>query len=200
MAKLCPQCKKENPSSAKYCMHCPTQLVSDEELSTEDKLQKELKDANEIISLQTKHLQTLENQLKKHDDDAKLLAQSQIAAEKEKYEQQIAEKNNQNENLILQLEEEKKRNSKSNWGWIFLVLFVILLFLFVKVYSDKENKNSRISELEYKIEQLENNNKELVTLKVENEKLEIIKHENQKLKNENEKLLMQITQLKDSNF
>ena len=193
MARVCPNCEKESPSAANFCMFCNTQFVEEEQMSEEDKLRKELSDANEVISLQKKHLQTLEDQVKKH-ENVKLLAQSQIAAEKKKCEQIIAEKNSQIVTLTLQVEEGKKHNSKSSWGWIFLVLCVILSFLLIKIYSDKENKNSIISDLKYKIEQLEN---KFVTLKMEYEKLDQIKQENQKLKNE--KRSMQIAQLKDNN-
>lgn len=45
--KLCPQCKKENPSSANHCMYCGTILVEEEQLSEEAKLLKKLKEQNE---------------------------------------------------------------------------------------------------------------------------------------------------------
>jgi predicted amidophosphoribosyltransferase len=42
MPRECPQCKQENPNTAKYCMNCNTQLVPNEELSEEDKMQRKL--------------------------------------------------------------------------------------------------------------------------------------------------------------
>jgi uncharacterized membrane protein YhaH (DUF805 family) len=40
MSKICPNCEKENPSVAKFCMFCNTQLVDVEQLSEEDKLRR----------------------------------------------------------------------------------------------------------------------------------------------------------------
>ena len=158
MSKICPNCEKENPSVANYCMFCNTQLVEEEQLSEEDKLRKELSDANEIILLQKKHLQTLEDSQLKTQDDAKFLAQSQIVEKKEEYEQKIAKENIQYDKPISQLEDVKKNESKSNWGWISLVLCVFfLLVLFVIVYFDKEN-NSIVSETG----QFDNDNQEFV--------------------------------------
>jgi uncharacterized protein (TIGR02145 family) len=45
--KLCPQCEKENPSSANHCMYCGTALVEEEQLSEEAKLLKKLKGQEE---------------------------------------------------------------------------------------------------------------------------------------------------------
>ena len=40
--KLCPQCEKENPSSANHCMHCGSELTPAENLDEVNKLHKEL--------------------------------------------------------------------------------------------------------------------------------------------------------------
>jgi DNA polymerase III alpha subunit (gram-positive type) len=60
--KTCPQCEKENPSSANYCMYCGTALVEEEQLSEEAKLFKKLKEQDEEIRLLKA---ALEAQLKK---------------------------------------------------------------------------------------------------------------------------------------
>jgi len=62
MAKVCPNCEKENPSAAKFCMFCNTQLVVQEALSEEDKLRKQLADAKEQLEL-VKEKQKLEKEL-----------------------------------------------------------------------------------------------------------------------------------------
>jgi len=51
MAKLCPQCKKENPSSANVCMYCGTRLVEQAEMDKIDALHSELGDAKETIKV-----------------------------------------------------------------------------------------------------------------------------------------------------
>ena len=50
--KLCPQCEKENPSSANHCMHCGSELTPAENLDEVNKLHKELseiKKTNELL-------------------------------------------------------------------------------------------------------------------------------------------------------
>ena len=50
--KLCPQCEKENPSSANHCMHCGSALVENEKIDEVNKLHKELdeiKRTNELL-------------------------------------------------------------------------------------------------------------------------------------------------------
>ena len=49
MAKICPNCEKENPSAANYCMFCNAQLVDEEQLSEEDKLRKKKRGAARAI-------------------------------------------------------------------------------------------------------------------------------------------------------
>ena len=51
MAKICPNCEKENPSAANYCMFCNTQLVEEECLSEEDKLRKKNAELQEQLEL-----------------------------------------------------------------------------------------------------------------------------------------------------
>jgi hypothetical protein len=51
MAKVCPQCQKENPSAANFCMFCNTPLVENAEIDKVDKLHSELSDAKETIQV-----------------------------------------------------------------------------------------------------------------------------------------------------
>ncbi|MDR0835052.1 MAG: hypothetical protein LBN11_00520 [Tannerella sp.] len=62
--KLCPQCEKENPSSANHCMYCGTELVEEAQLSEEAKLLKKIKKLEEENELKTK---ILEKQLEEED-------------------------------------------------------------------------------------------------------------------------------------
>jgi len=55
MAKICPNCEQANPSAAKFCMNCNTQLVEEAELSAEDKLRKQLAETKEQLELVKKN-------------------------------------------------------------------------------------------------------------------------------------------------
>jgi len=57
MAKSCPQCKKENPSSANFCMFCRSSLVENEEIDELDKLQKELHETKKDLQTYRKSLE-----------------------------------------------------------------------------------------------------------------------------------------------
>ena len=63
MAKICPQCEQENPSSANFCMYCQTQLT--EELSEEVKRQMKLNEAEETIKVLTDALKEKEKEKEK---------------------------------------------------------------------------------------------------------------------------------------
>ena len=65
MAKICPNCEKENPSAANYCMFCNTQLVEEEQLSEEDKLRKQLAEQKEQMELLKRNKELEEEKLKK---------------------------------------------------------------------------------------------------------------------------------------
>ena len=67
MAKICPNCKEENPSAAKFCMHCQTLLVEENQLSEADILRKQLADAKEQLEREKriKELEEHNKELKK---------------------------------------------------------------------------------------------------------------------------------------
>jgi len=198
MSKVCPKCKKENPSGAKFCMFCSTQLVSDEELTAEDKLQKELNEANDTISLQRIRMLTLEDQLKKYENKTIEVQsmKSPIIEDRKKYEQQIAERETLNANLKKQLEDIKNRKSKNKWAWLFFLLCAIFVGLMIKYYSTVENRDAMIYTLQDEIKQIKN--EKLTDLKVDNETFNRTEQENEKLRDENEKLSYQIAQLKEN--
>jgi hypothetical protein len=84
--KLCPQCEKENPSSANHCMYCGTLLIAEEELSAEIKLQKELNDAKDTIQLLKQSLLAAHEQTKINPVEANKtiqLLENQIIAQQE---------------------------------------------------------------------------------------------------------------------
>lgn len=66
--KTCTKCDKENPSSAKHCMHCGGVLEEIIIVSEVDKLQNELEEAKKTNELLKK---ALENQLAKKNDFSK---------------------------------------------------------------------------------------------------------------------------------
>lgn len=49
--RICPNCNTENPTKATHCMKCGTLLVEEESLSVEEKLQRELSQAQDEIVL-----------------------------------------------------------------------------------------------------------------------------------------------------
>ena len=62
MAKPCPQCQKENPSSANFCMFCSSSLIEDKEIDKVDVLNKELTDAKDTIKILKDALKEKEHQ------------------------------------------------------------------------------------------------------------------------------------------
>jgi ribosomal protein L40E len=71
--KLCPQCEKENPSSANYCMHCGCMLF-------ESELRTKIKELEQSIKELEQRIRKLEPQVKEYGLYAgKLEKQPQIA-------------------------------------------------------------------------------------------------------------------------
>lgn len=79
MAKICPNCEKENPSVAKCCMFCNTQLVEAEQFSEEDKLRKQNAELKEQLEL-LKRNKELEQKIKE-DDDEPIKSEKEIPVE-----------------------------------------------------------------------------------------------------------------------
>jgi hypothetical protein len=74
--KICPQCEKENPSSANHCMICGTELVEEEQLSEEAKLIKKIKKLEKENELKNKLLKKQleeENTVKKKPEKQEIL-------------------------------------------------------------------------------------------------------------------------------
>ena len=195
MAKECQVCNTVNPSVAKHCSNCGSKF-SDKELSAEDQLRIELSEAKKTIRGLNKSLDETNVKIEELKNNTVSTLENNV---KELKKQLVAERK-QNNDLTQRLNTVKK--CKNRWAWLFFLSCVILMFLFgvviPKAYSDLDNKKSRISELEYEVEQLKSENKKLANLKVDSENLNIIKQEYQKLKAENERLLIQISQSKDN--
>lgn len=84
MAKLCPQCEKENPSSANFCMYCQTQLL--EELPEEVKRQMKLNEAEETIKMLKDALKEKE-QKKETDKSQEIIPPPPVSTPSEKIEE-----------------------------------------------------------------------------------------------------------------
>ena len=71
MAKICinSKCKKEIPSSATYCPHCSRQQVENENLSEEEKLRKEVIEAEKEIERLKNSLDLAQEHIKKGTSD-----------------------------------------------------------------------------------------------------------------------------------
>lgn len=66
--KICPQCKHENPSAAKFCMFCSTAFDEEENLSEKDPLRQELDEANSSIALLKQTVSNLQSRLDAQSD------------------------------------------------------------------------------------------------------------------------------------
>ena len=97
MAKLCPQCQKENPSAANVCMFCGTRLVENAEMDKVDALHKELNEAEDTIQLLKK---ALDVQLKKEKNE-KENKKTEEKVELSKIEGKIINKPSINKQLVL---------------------------------------------------------------------------------------------------
>jgi hypothetical protein len=96
MAKICinPNCGKEIPSSATFCLFCGRQQVEDVQLSEEEKLRKEINEQQETIALLRKALADAQQNSKS------LIEQNQ------KIENQ--------KNKLKEIEEKEKRTIEKN--------------------------------------------------------------------------------------
>lgn len=89
MAKICPNCEKENPSAANYCMFCNTQLVNNDQLTEEDKLRKKIAELEE-----QKELLKQSKELEKHKMEKELL-------ETKKKQEEIQKEIQQQKQILL---------------------------------------------------------------------------------------------------
>ena len=190
MAKLCPQCEKENPTVANVCMFCGASFAENAETNPTDQLNKELNEAKKDLQFYRKSLEEANSKIEEL-KSSMVSAANNAAKELEK---QLAIKEKQNSILTQQINAEKKR--KAGWAWFFFSLCVILAIVFIAVIgnvsTNTANNADRISELENQIGQLKNENKVLSDLK------KGIEQENKKLRAENDRLLKQNSQLKDN--
>jgi len=190
MAKLCPQCEKENPTVANVCMFCGASFAENAETNPADQLNKELNEAKKDLQFYRKSLEEANSKIEEL-KNSMVSAANDAAKELEK---QLAVKEKQNSILTQQINAEKKR--KAGWAWFFFSLCVILAIVFIAVIgnvsTNTANNADRISELENQIGQLKNENKVLSDLK------KGIEQENKRLRAENDRLLKQNSQLKDN--
>ena len=145
--KICPNCKTENPSKATLCMKCGTLLVDEEELTVEEKLQRELSQAqDEIVLLKSaldaalknnvaKDLEKERDSLSKENERLKVLV-GEMANKAKGLEERLKSVGNElssSKNSIQKLKErirELENNAKkkhSKWKVLSIVLMILLL-------------------------------------------------------------------------
>lgn len=168
--KPCQQCEKENPSSANCCMYCGA-VLSEENLDETTRLQRDLNDANEIITLLKQSLSTTQKQIKNQNNETnneKIQSlQTLLNAEKQRFEKLLNERDIQYSKLNALLASAKTQKKSTSWGWIFVVLLIITGMIAIGFYTEKEKTNNRLSNLNYETDQLRNNNTSTSTINQE---------------------------------
>lgn len=145
--KVCPKCKLENPSSAKYCMACGALFVGEVSKTDQDSLREELDEIKETIEQLKKSVSALQEKNVHTENDDKI---QQFENEKESDDEtikalssQIDEDKNEISNLTKQLENERKKKKSGKWGWIFVSLWVVSLccvYVFWDCYTCEKSK------------------------------------------------------------
>jgi len=129
MAKNCPNCGLENPSIAKFCMGCNTQLVEENQLSEEDKLRIQNADLREQVQELKKQKKTLE---KAYAD--LILSYNALKKENLLRSHNILKKEPEEAKQIISNETPNKKNEDKSRQigpgcWIFFWLFVAIITL-----------------------------------------------------------------------
>jgi cell division protein FtsB len=161
MAKTCPICEHENPSSVNFCGKCGASLA-DGKLPDEIILRKELEDAKETIALLKKSLATAWEQIENSNSKNEIQSLQKLIATKTN---KVSELNAQITKLTTNLIAEQQKTKGGSWGWLFVVLFIVtgitaivLCVNFSEAKSDlynvESNFNSQISALKQKNEDL----------------------------------------------
>jgi hypothetical protein len=149
MAKICPQCKRENPSAANICMFCGTKLLlEDERMSETDQLHAEIAEAKDKIA----ELRKQKKDLKKANADL-LLSYDALKNEKAKkstcdnetLKNEIAEKELKIKNLTSRLTAVKKKKGNAEWIGIFVLLTICFGIMAIYFYSKMEKYQSLYS-------------------------------------------------------
>lgn len=174
--KTCPNpnCKRDNPSSAQFCMSCGTAFVEEENKTQQNPLRIELDEIkNEIKQLKLSFAELRD----KPDNSEKETESEQLTKQIEERDEtiktlsgQIDEQKNELSNLNNQLEEEKKKKkgAKGKWGWIFVILWVVssvFVYVFWDWYTWQKNTveylDNTVDELRKSNRTLEKDNNDL---------------------------------------
>jgi len=137
MAKLCPQCEKENPTVANVCMFCGASFVENAETNPADQLNKELREAKKDLQLYRKSLEEANAKIEE--------LKNSIISVRNNAAKELAVKEKQNVILTQQFNAEKKR--KAGWAWFFFLLCVILSLVFVAVIGNVFTRMANDTEL-----------------------------------------------------
>ena len=132
MAKNCPNCGLENPSIAKFCMGCNTQLVEENQLSEEDKLRIQNADLREQVQELKKQKKALEKA------NADLLLSYNILKKENllRSNNNILQKEHKETKQIVSNKTPNKKNANTppqvgTGCWIFFWLFVVIIILLI---------------------------------------------------------------------
>lgn len=130
--KLCPQCEKENPSSANHCMHCGCALVENEKLDEVNKLHKELdeiKRTNQLLksALETKLNTDVDPPLKK-DEPPVITEKKETVAPKVNLPPPVAPK------PPVSVVKEPKPASNKKKGILIILLASVAIIVFGVIY------------------------------------------------------------------
>lgn len=158
--RICLNCKRENPSAAKYCMSCGTLLAEEEHLLEASLFRKELDEVKETIELMKKSLAALEGKTDSVEDDNAEIQQlkDQIGARDNTIKtmsNQIETQKNEISNLTKQLEGEKKKKKGGKWGWVFVVLWLAFAFgvyWYWDCYNYEKSRANWLRETKYELE------------------------------------------------
>jgi formylglycine-generating enzyme required for sulfatase activity len=135
--KLCPQCEKENPSSANHCMYCGTALVEEEQLSEEAKLLKKLKGQEEENRLLKA---ALDAQLKKEKEKPKedVVNEQQSKISDKTQSSNSANKNIDTKKINTEHPKDGGDDKKNKYIVLFIILAIVACFILWFCFANSE--------------------------------------------------------------
>jgi len=134
--KICPQCEKENPSSANHCMHCGSILVQNENLDEVNKLHKELdeiKRTNELLKTALESTQKTDTPLSIKKEETSVTRDK--SEKKDSVEEQVTNHPHPlSEQKQRVLTTQKPANNKKKLTLIFLLVSLAIIVFGILYY------------------------------------------------------------------
>jgi len=135
MAKECPQCEKENPSSANVCMYCGTRLVENAEMDKMDALHTELSDAKETIQVLKKALADAQTQNEKETVPVKeVTVDENPAIDKQHPPEEETPYGYHKPNIPEKDIQPEKKSSGDVWKGVGVGFLVTIVIVFILIY------------------------------------------------------------------